>query len=197
MLDTYDKVVRTISKVVLGVIIVIGFAMLVVTWAHVFWRYALNNSLTWSEELLKIMVVWFCLLSATFISCRKEHVSIVIFKQMLPKFIERKMDIFTSFLMFAVSAVMCYIGWRLQAWAGIRRTPAIGFPIAYMYMSIFVAFGIMAIYELRNFLAMAIAPTRPPALNDPMAPLVDAPESESPDVTGKEVAEVIDSVKKS
>lgn len=196
MLDTYDKVIRGVGKIVLAVLVVLGCAMLVITWAHVFWRYFLNSSLTWSEEVLKIMVVWFCLLSATFISSRKEHVSIVIFKQMLPKFIERKMDIFTSFLMFAISLAMCYVGWRLQAWAGIRRTPATGFPVAYMYMSIFVAFAIMALYELRNFFAMAIAPDRLPALSEPMAPLVDAPESESPDVTAKEVAEVVDSVKK-
>jgi TRAP-type C4-dicarboxylate transport system permease small subunit len=178
MLNAYDKAVRAIGKVVLAALIVIGCSMLVITWAHVFYRYFLNNSLTWSEEVLKIMVVWFCLLSATFISSRKEHVSIVIFKQALPKFIERHMDIFTSFLMFAVSLAMCYIGWRLKTWAGIRRTPATGFPISYMYLSIFVAFGIMAFYELRNFLVMIVDPARAPAVAEPLAPIVEAPEPE-------------------
>ncbi len=177
MLNAYDKVIRATGRVVLAALIILGAAMLGITWAHVFWRYFLNDSLTWSEEVLKIMVVWFCLLSATFISCRKEHVSIVIFKQMLPKFIERHMDIIVAFLMFAVSLVMCHVGWRLKTWAGMRRTPATGFPVSYMYLSIFVAFAIMAFYELRNCIAMIVDPARPPALSEPMAPVVDAPET--------------------
>ncbi|MDR1536053.1 MAG: TRAP transporter small permease [Planctomycetota bacterium] len=171
MLNAFDTAIRLISKVVLGVIMVIGTAMLIVCLAHIFWRYVLNDSLTWSEEVMKIMIVWFCLLSATFISCRREHVSIVIFKQMLPGIVERKLDIFVGFVMFACALIMAWIGWRLMFWAGNRRTPATGFPVAYQYASLTVAFGIMAIYELRNFLALWLDPRRPPALREASPPV--------------------------
>lgn len=188
--DTVDKFIRVINKLVLAVIMVIGSVMLVVTWAHVFYRYVLNDSLTWSEELLKILIVWFCLLSASFISVRREHVGIVIFKQLFPKKLERLSDLFVSFLMFSGSVVMCYIGWRLAENAGMRKTPALRVPFAYVYTSIYVSFGIMTFYELRNFLVDAFRPGRPPAVVDALAPLVDAPESESPEVTEKEADEI-------
>ena len=172
MLDFSDKVIRFVSNLVLAVLIVLGFVMLGVSWAHIFCRYVLNDSLTWSEELLKVLVVWFCLLSATFISVRREHVRITIFKQRLPQKLEALSDLAVSFLMLFGSLLMCYIGIRLSSWAGMRKTPALRIPFAYMYASIYVSFGIMTLYELRNFLADIFAPGHPPAIVD-SAPTLD------------------------
>lgn len=193
--DIFDKIIRGICNVVLAVVMVIGFTMLGVSWAHVFFRYVMNDSLTWSEELLKILIVWFCLLSATFISVRREHIGIVIFKQLFPKKLEKFCDLFVSFMMFAATVFMCYYGWTLCQQLQGRRFPALKILRAWGYSALWVSFGIMAIYELRNFLVDVFAPGRPPALNDPLAPIVDAPESESPDVTAKGAAVVSDSVK--
>ena len=168
--DTVDRIIRFVSNVVLAVVIAIGLAMLGISWAHVFFRYVMNDSLTWSEELLKILIVWFCLLSTTFISVRREHVSIVVFKQLLPKTGEKAADLFVSLLMFLASAAMCYIGWRLSNFAGARRSPALRVPFKLMYASIYVAFGVMALYELRNFLADVLQPGRGPAGRDAPAP---------------------------
>lgn len=173
MLENADKVIRFTSNIVLAVLIVLGFVMLGVSWAHIFCRYILNDSLTWSEELLKIFVVWFCLLSATFISVRREHVRITIFKQRLPERLEKLTDLMVSFLMFFCSLVMCYIGVRLASWAGMRKTPALRIPFAYMYASIYISFGIMAAYELRNFLADIFCPGHSPAIVD-SAPTLEA-----------------------
>ncbi|MDR3211865.1 MAG: TRAP transporter small permease [Planctomycetota bacterium] len=180
MLDVYDRLIRIVNRLVLAVIMVLGTAMLVICLAHIFWRYALNNSLTWSEEIMKIMVVWFCLLSATFISSRREHVSIVVFKQMLPKWIERRLDVMVACIMFLCALAMCWIGWRLTRWAGNRRTAATGFPVAYQYFSIFCAFGIMAFYELRNFLSELLQPGRGPAVKESLPPIAIAPVDDDP-----------------
>ena len=166
MLETSDRVIRIICNVVLGVLIVMGFAMLGISAAHIFYRYVLNNSLGWSEELLKVLVVWFCLLSASFISIRRDHVSITIFKQQFPKKLEKFANLAVSFLMLFGSVVMCYVGIKLAWWVGVRRTPALKIPFFYLYASIFVSFGIMSIYELRNFIADLFYPGSKPALVD-------------------------------
>lgn len=170
MLEYADRVIRVVSKIVLGVLIVMGFVMLGVSWAHIFCRYALNSSLSWSEEILKILVVWFCLLSATFISVRREHVSIVVFKQRFPKAMEKCADMAVSFLTFLSAAIMFYIGLRLANWAGMRKSPALRIPYSYMYAAIYVGFGLMALYELRNLLADIFAPNSPPAMVDSAPP---------------------------
>lgn len=188
--DLVDRIIRFISNAVLAAVIVLGFAMLGITTAHVFFRYVMNDSLTWSEELLQILLVWFCLLSASFISVRREHVAIVIFKQLLPGKGEKAADFFVSLLMFAVSVAMCYIGYRFTAFAGLRKSPALRVPLFYTYSSIFISFGVMALYELRNFLADVFDPGRKPAVQDALAPIVEAPESKAPEVAEK-AAELI------
>ena len=59
MLSILDRMIGKLTKIVLMTLIALGIVMLVVAWAHVFYRYVLNSSLTWSEELLKILLVWF------------------------------------------------------------------------------------------------------------------------------------------
>ena len=152
MLDTLNKIVQKTSRIVMFIIIAIGIFMLAIALLHIFSRYVLNSSLTWSEELLKILLVWFCLLSASYIAVRREHVSIVVFKQMFPKKVEHVMDISVQVLMLLASVVVFFIGILMIIRSGNRVTPALGFPYAVKYAAVSVSFVVMSLYELRNIL---------------------------------------------
>ncbi len=153
MLAALDKLIKAVYKVVLAAIIVIGLVMLVVAWAHVFCRYVLNDSLTWSEELLKILLVWFCLLSTTVISVQREHVSIVVFKQMMPLKVNHTLTFIAQVLMLVASVIVLFIGIDFVIVAGSRMTPALRIPYRYTYSAIPVAFAILSLYEFRNTVA--------------------------------------------
>lgn len=148
-----DRLINVLYKVILGILIVLGCVMLVVAWMHVFYRYILNDSLTWSEELLKILLVWFCLLSTSIISVQREHVSIVVFKQMMPDSINKLLTSLAQILMFVAAVIVLYVGVDFVMAAGIRETPAMRIPYRYAYAAIPVAFSIVALYELRNCMA--------------------------------------------
>ena len=153
MLAALDKLIKAVYKVVLAAIIAIGLVMLVVAWAHVFCRYVLNDSLTWSEELLKILLVWFCLLSTTIIAVQREHVSIVVFKEMMPKNVNHTLTMVSQVLMLAASVIVLLIGIDFVLVAGSRMTPALRIPYRYTYSAIPVAFAVLTLYELRNTIA--------------------------------------------
>lgn len=153
MLAALDKLIKAVYKVVLAAIIAIGLVMLVVAWAHVFCRYVLNDSLTWSEELLKILLVWFCLLSTTIIAVQREHVSIVVFKEMMPKNVNHTLTMVSQVLMLVASVIVLIIGIDFVLVAGSRMTPALRIPYRYTYSAIPVAFAILTLYELRNTIA--------------------------------------------
>ena len=110
----------------------------------------LNSFLTWSEELLKILLVWFCLLSTTIIAVHREHVSIVIFKEMMPKKINHALTLLAQIFMFLASGLVFAIGINFVIEAGSRSTPALGCPYAVAYAAIPVAFAILTLYEFRN-----------------------------------------------
>ena len=153
MLAALDKLIKAVYKVVLAAIIAIGLVMLVVAWAHVFYCYVLNDSLTWSEELLKILLVWFCLLSTTVIAVQREHVSIVVFKQMMPLKVNHALTFIAQVLMLIASIIVLFIGIDFVMVAGSRMTPALRIPYRYTFSAIPVAFAILTLYEFRNTVA--------------------------------------------
>ena len=81
----------------------IGIAVIVA--AGVFWRYVLNDSLTWSEELAKFFMVWLVFVGAPIALRVGDHVAIHIFPDALPSRLR-------SILMVLISLLIvwfCYI----------------------------------------------------------------------------------------
>lgn len=153
MLDKLDKGIRIFYRLLLYFLVALILTMLVVCWAHVFFRYVLNDSLTWSEEFMRILLVWFCMLSASVLAIRREHVSIVVFKDMMPKRVSAGLTRFTQILTFAASVLVFVLGIKMVISAGARTTPAMHMPYSWAYAAIPVAFAVISIYELRNVIA--------------------------------------------
>ncbi len=153
MLDKIDNGIRFFNKFLLYFLVALIGVMLVVCWAHIFYRYVLNDSLTWSEEFMRILLVWFCMMSASILAVRREHVSIVVFKEMMPKKVNATLTRFTQILTFVASVGVFALGIRLVISAGVRTTPAMHMPYSWTYAAIPVAFAIISLYELRNVLA--------------------------------------------
>lgn len=71
------KVIKWIDEhleEVLLAALLIGIAVVMIL--QVICRYIFNNSLTWSDELARFLLVWSCFLSTSF--CVKKHISIKI-----------------------------------------------------------------------------------------------------------------------
>lgn len=146
--NSSSPVLDMLGKIILNVIIVLGITMLIVALAHVFWRYALNNALTWSEELLKMMMAWFSLLSATIISRRSEHIGIVIFREMLPVNLQRFFLKAVRYITLMACLIVTAAGTYLVIKTIGQRSPSLRIPYSLAYASIPVSFIIMSIYEI-------------------------------------------------
>ena len=79
----------SVEKATLDVTMVICAVMLVVAWMHVIRRYAFNSALTWSEEFLRFTIVWYAMLSASILHKRNGHLGITIFREMMPKKLQK------------------------------------------------------------------------------------------------------------
>ena len=53
MVEKIDKALEVVFKIMKVLLILVLVSMVVILMAHIIFRYVLNNSLTWSEELLK------------------------------------------------------------------------------------------------------------------------------------------------
>lgn len=145
--DSSSTFIEKLEKIVINLIIVIGAIMLVVSLAHIFWRYVLNNALTWSEELLKILLIWFSLLCATIITRNSDHIGIVVFREMMPIKVQKFLLKIVRYLMLTACVIVAGIGIYYVMRAMGQYTPSLGIPYSLAYAAIPVNFAIMAIYE--------------------------------------------------
>ena len=148
-IDRFLEVIFVILKVLLIILLVTMVGILI---AHIWFRYVLNNSLTWSEELLKILLVWFGMLSVAVLAARREHVAIVIFKNKMPKALSNASTIFTQTLTLAICIIGVVLGVKYCQSAGFRLTPALRIKYGWAYASIPVSFFFVSFFELRNLL---------------------------------------------
>ena len=151
MVEAMDKFIASSFKVLRAVLSVVLLGMVAILMAHIFCRYILNSSLTWSEELLKILLVWFGMLSVSLLAIRREHVSIVIFKEHMPKRVAAVLSKVTQIITVLVCLVVIYVGANYVMEAGYRPTPALG-PYGYAYAAIPISFLFVTVYEIRNLI---------------------------------------------
>lgn len=145
-----DKAAQAVTKIALAAIIAIGLFMLLLCLVSIVFRYVLHNSLSWGEEVLKICLVWFGLLSVGVIAYKREHVGIVIFKEKMPQKVQDVFGLVSQILLLFASVAMTIIGAQLVMKSGSQLTPALRVPYAWGYMALPVSFGIMVVYEIRN-----------------------------------------------
>ena len=152
MVEKIDKALEVVFKIMKVLLILVLVSMVVILMAHIIFRYVLNNSLTWSEELLKIMLVWFGMMSVAVLAARREHVAIVVFKEHMPKKVQNFLSKLTQLIIVGICVLMVIIGIQYCMKAGFRLTPALRIPYVWAYAAIPVAFVPVTLFELRSFI---------------------------------------------
>src|SRR3712207_4835011 len=75
-----EAVTRVVNAVLGGLIAVI----VVITVAAVWWRYALNSPIAWTEQVSNMLFVWIVFLGAAVLYRQKLHIGVDMFVNMLP-----------------------------------------------------------------------------------------------------------------
>ena len=100
------KLDRNLERYLLFVLLA---GMTLILGIQIFFRFVLNNSLTWSEELARFMFIWSTFLSIGF--CLKENISLKIdtFVTLFPQKIQKLILLIGDILMFAFFVYMGHI----------------------------------------------------------------------------------------
>lgn len=140
MFDTAEE--RLAPEDWLGVVLLLG--ILVAMALGVFFRYVLNDSLTWTEELSR-----YGLVVMTYVGCavgcrRRTHIRIDAIDLVLAPVLGWALALLmqTGLLLFLI-----YIAWRTWQIMGFLRTtisPAMGIPIVWIYGAMLIGFALAA-----------------------------------------------------
>lgn len=94
---------------------------------QVFYRYGMNSSLIWAEEICRYLLI-----VASFLACgiaykRGEIAAILLIDRLLPPRAARLVGLVRNALVLVLLGVLVYYGWRYAVLSGTHPVPGIGF----------------------------------------------------------------------
>lgn len=114
----------------------LGFMFILVIW-QVFTRYVLNDSATWTEELVSYLFAWLTLFGAALVTGEREHMNIPVFIETRSAKMQKIVGIVSEILILAFSAiVLVYGGISISKLALGQMTSSLGVPIGIFYFAL-------------------------------------------------------------
>ncbi|MCI8572906.1 MAG: TRAP transporter small permease [Oscillibacter sp.] len=147
--DNLEKMICTVTLALMSAIIV----------AQVFFRYVLNNSLSWSEELARYLFIWTIYIGISYGVKMDKHVAVDAVYSYMPKGVKKyyAMIAYALFLLFAVAIVyygVTVVGMQISSG---QVSPAMGLPMQYVYVAPVVGMVLTVIRLVQKIIEAAKA----------------------------------------
>src|SRR5262249_61881568 len=110
-------------------------ATIVLALLQVFFRYVLNNSLSWPDELSRFAVTWMVFLGTAMVTRRSRQISIELITRSLGPRSLALHAFAIRIIMAAVAAFLLHYGSELVAKASYV-TPALQWPVGWRYLAV-------------------------------------------------------------
>lgn len=105
------KMLKRFSNAVNTVVSYVGislFAVLIIACiAQVFFRFVLNNSLSWTEELARYCFIWMHIIGASLLIESGEHATVTVILDLLHGVARKVLDVLIEMVIFINGAVCC------------------------------------------------------------------------------------------
>lgn len=127
-MDRIDRLSRSINYWIEYLLFGLGITMAFIVALQVFFRYVLNQSLFWSEELARYLLVWLTFLGATAAYRRKAHPGVDILYLRLPSALQKTAKIVTHLVSIVLFMVMAIYGYQFAYFIRLQISPALNLP---------------------------------------------------------------------
>ena len=140
------KVSTQINQVIEYLLFGLGFSMAVLVAVQVFFRYVLNQSLFWSEELARYLLVWLTFLGASCAYHRHAHPGVDILYNRMPPALRKGCAVLIHMASIGLFGVMIIYGFQFAHFVRLQTTPALQLPKWLVLGIIPVSGGILLVH---------------------------------------------------
>jgi len=124
-------------------------AMLLVIAAQVWYRFVLNDPLSWSEELGRYLFVWLSFLGAAAGVRYQVHLGLDLFGKRVPAGLRRRVLLLANLLAQAFLIVVVFQGFRILGVVRFQSSPSLGISMAAPYLAVPVGALLMLVNSIR------------------------------------------------
>lgn len=147
MISGLLKGVDTLLNWVLAMILVI---MLLVVSAQVWYRFVLNDPLTWSEEVARYLFVWISFMGSAVGVRMNVHLGIDLIDKILSPKGRKIMTVAVNLLIQIFLVVVIIWGIKILNVVQFQKSASLGIPMTYPYLAVPVGSAFMLLNSLRN-----------------------------------------------
>lgn len=140
----------TLKQPLEAILCLLLIAMVGVTFAQVVFRYLLQTSLSWSEEVARFLLIWLASLGAAYGFKTGSHFALRFAVQRLDLSHQRKVATLVMFLVTTFLGVFCWQALRFTIEVRGMTAPATGLSMSVPYSAAFFGGLLMLYYFLRN-----------------------------------------------
>jgi len=148
---TLERLSRTINHWIEYSLFGFGFTMAIIVAVQVFFRYVLNQSLFWSEELARFLLVWLTFLGASVAYYRKANPGIDILYSRMSHSIRKASAMLTHIASIMLFCVMIFYGCQFAYFVRLQISPALQLP-KWIILSIIPISGLILLVHGITFL---------------------------------------------
>lgn len=146
-------VARGMGRIATAALLLAGTGLVVMTAliaAQVFWRYVLNDSISWTEPASVMIMGWFIFLGAAVGIREGYHLSFDVLLYLLPHRGKMVMYSLSDIAVTIFGVGMIYYGWLLAANKLHTKLPSLGISGAYDYAPIVIGGVLVVLFSLER-----------------------------------------------
>ena len=143
LLDTIDRIVELLVAAIFAVIVCVALL-------QVFHRFALNSSLSWSEELQIFGHIWIVFLGIPIAYRRGAHLYIETFCDMLPRGPRAAFNLIVELTWAAFAVSLMVLGFMVARVAAMQESPGLEVPMSWPYAGMVVGGAYLLLVALRR-----------------------------------------------
>lgn len=144
------KLLDGIDRAAEGLVAAIFAAIVAIALLQVFHRFALNSSLSWSEESQIFGHIWIVFLGIPIAYRRGAHLYIETFCDKLPRGPRTAFNLLVELIWAAFAVSLMVLGWRVAEVAHMQSSPGLEIPMSYPYAGMVIGGAYLMLVALRR-----------------------------------------------
>lgn len=159
---TLHKLADHLRKIIVFIVSLQGIMLVILIGTEVFFRYAVGRALSWPEEVLGFIFVWFTLLGVVLLTQSGEHIEFSFLPNRLGPRMGKIFSIFTQALIALFSILMIVYGYTYAVMFRFESTPAAGINALWLNLSLPICGLLIFFYSQLNIIRILKSPEKNP-----------------------------------
>ena len=161
------RAIESIDRAIIGscrwATVLLMAAIAVVISVGVFFRYVLNDSLSWTEEIAKYLLVWLAFVGSPLALRHGGHIAVEVLPNLLPARPRHLLHCLIFATVAAVTALLAAYGYDLALNASGQRAATVDISLLWMMLAVPVGSGVMTWVAIGQALAAGRCAVEPRA----------------------------------